>query len=383
MRLREIALLMFGLSSPASAAAQRPDFWVTTLGNDTVALERVTTSGRRVEGRLVTLTPRVRILDYAVELAPDGSVQSIQSGSKAGLEGPGVAPPQSITANFVGGTINAIINRGTRVDTLGVAGAGRAVPNALYAWGLFGLVVRTAMAQKVDSATVEQWGLGARAITKVPVVRRGDSLAVDFFGSPMMAKVDKDGRVRGVDGNRTTIKVLAHRRETLDLDGLTAGFVAREQAGQVAGALSTRDTVQAGVLGASLWIDYGRPSKRGRQLFGGVIPYDQVWRTGANAATQFRTDRALTIGTLAVPAGTYTLWTLPTTRGITLIVNKQTGQWGTAYDPSQDLGRVAMDVEKLDALVERFTVSAVEQAGHGELRFDWDHTRWVARFKAP
>ncbi|MBM4187283.1 MAG: DUF2911 domain-containing protein [Gemmatimonadetes bacterium] len=195
-----------------------------------------------------------------------------------------------------------------------------------------------------------------------------------------MAKVDREGLPQGVDGGRTTIKVVAHRRGDLDFDRLTEAFINRERAGQAAGALSTRDTVQSVVLGASLWVDYGRPSKRGRQIVGGVVPYDQVWRTGANAATQFRTDRPLSIGSLSVPAGSYTLWTLPTTRGVSLIVNKQTGQWGTAHDPAQDLGRVELDVERLDQLVERFTISVVEAGGRGELRFDWDHTRWVARF---
>jgi hypothetical protein len=206
-------------------------------------------------------------------------------------------------------------------------------------------------------------------------------MAVDFFGSPMMAKVDGDGRPMGVNGARTTIKVMAERVNRLDLPALTEAFVARERSGQVVGPLSTRDTAQVTALGAQLWIDYGRPSMRGRQIFGGVIPYDQVWRTGANAATQFRTDRALNFGSTTIPAGTYTLWTLPTTRGVTLIFNTETGQWGTAHDPTKDLARVGLDVERLDDPVERFAISVVEQGGSGELRFDWDHTRWVARFK--
>jgi hypothetical protein len=89
-------------------------------------------------------------------------------------------------------------------------------------------------------------------------------------------------------------------------------------------------------------IDYGAPSMRGRKIFGTLVPYDHWWRTGANSATTLKTDINLRIGTLGVPAGTYTLYTIPEKSGWTLIVNRQTGQWGTKYDETQDLGRVKM-----------------------------------------
>jgi len=110
------------------------------------------------------------------------------------------------------------------------------------------------------------------------------------------------------------------------------------------GQLSVRDTARAGVGGAEVWVDYGRPLKRGREIFGNVVPWNAVWRTGANAATQFSTSADLVIGGAAVPAGKYTLWTLPTPSGWKLIINKQTGQWGTEYHPEQDLVRVETKV---------------------------------------
>jgi len=89
-------------------------------------------------------------------------------------------------------------------------------------------------------------------------------------------------------------------------------------------------------------IDYSAPSMRGRKIFGTVVPYDRVWRTGANEATTLKTDINLRIGNLGVPAGTYTLYTLPSANGWTLIINKQIGQWGTTYDQTKDLGRIPM-----------------------------------------
>jgi hypothetical protein len=111
---------------------------------------------------------------------------------------------------------------------------------------------------------------------------------------------------------------------------------------------------------------------------GEVVPWGRVWRTGANAATQFRTDRELSIGGTAIPAGTYTLWTVPGTQGWTLIVNKHAGQWGTEYDQAQDLARIEMRRELLPDPVEQFTIELLPAGDGGVLRMEWDDTRvWV------
>jgi hypothetical protein len=130
---------------------------------------------------------------------------------------------------------------------------------------------------------------------------------------------------------------------------------------------------------AELLVDYGRPLARGRTLVGNVLPYGQVWRTGANAATQFRTSVPITLAGLELAAGTYTLWTLPDTSGVRLIVNRQFGQWGTQYDQTRDLGRAALTVENNSTLTERFTVSVSPvDDRHGTLVFQWGTFRWTA-----
>jgi hypothetical protein len=111
--------------------------------------------------------------------------------------------------------------------------------------------------------------------------------------------------------------------------------------------------------------------KRGREIFGNVVPWHSVWRTGANAATQLNTPVDLVIGGTTVPAGKYTLWTLPTPGGWKLIVNKQTGQWGTVYDAAQDVVRVDANVVTLAAPVEQFVI-AFEP---GMLVMTWDRAR--------
>lgn len=133
--------------------------------------------------------------------------------------------------------------------------------------------------------------------------------------------------------------------------------------------------VTAKVGAATITIDYARPSMRGRTIMGGLVPFDKVWRTGANRATHLKTDADLTVGGLRVPAGTYTIYTVPGEKAWTLIINKQTGQWGTQYDQAQDLGRVDMTVAALPAAVEQFTITLSASGTKGELALEWEKTR--------
>lgn len=127
--------------------------------------------------------------------------------------------------------------------------------------------------------------------------------------------------------------------------------------------------------GKTVTINYSRPSMRGRQIFGGLVPYGQVWRTGANAATSLKTDGDLNIGGSVVPAGNYTLYSIPGESGWKLIINKQTGQWGTAYDEKQDLGRVDMKVANHATSTEQFTISLDKTGGKSAtLKLDWANT---------
>jgi hypothetical protein len=126
--------------------------------------------------------------------------------------------------------------------------------------------------------------------------------------------------------------------------------------------------------GKSITIDYGAPSLRGRKMIGGQNAYGKVWRTGANAATTLKTAADLKIGSLTVPAGTYTLYSLPSEGTWKLIVNKQTGQWGTVYEEKHDLGRTDMQAGSAPASpVETFVIKFDNTSGgKTELHLIWD-----------
>jgi hypothetical protein len=380
--MRRLVPLLAGFLAAVNPPAiqAQASAWVTRLGTDTVALEKFVRTKDRLEGDLVTMSPRVRMTHYLVRLDPTGAVTSYEISSKPAVEAPGSQPSLTGVVTFGGSGIEAVVRRGEKTDTTRLP-ATNVVPSAFLSWGLLGLATEAALRGGGDSGAVNQYSAGAPRVTPASVMKRGDSLAVDFFGSPIMVKTDRAGRIVGVNGSRTTVKVLGILVSDLDLAAAAEPFVARERSGHAAGVLSVRDTVRAAVGGADLTVDYGRPSKRGREIWGSVVPYDAVWRTGANAATQFTTSKPLDLGGLSLPAGSYTLWSVPTATGVTLIVNKQTGQWGTNYDPKQDLGRVEAKIDRLDQPVERFTISVVPSGDAGALQFEWDRLRYSVPFK--
>ncbi|HTW57203.1 MAG TPA: DUF2911 domain-containing protein [Terriglobales bacterium] len=128
--------------------------------------------------------------------------------------------------------------------------------------------------------------------------------------------------------------------------------------------------------GKTIKTDYSSPRMRGRKIYGGLVPFGEVWRTGANEATTFVTSSDIEIGGKTVPAGSYTIFTVPNEDKWTLIVNKKTGEWGIPYKyESDELVRVDMKVSKLPAPVEDFTIG-YEKSGSGcTLRMDWATTR--------
>jgi hypothetical protein len=182
--------------------------------------------------------------------------------------------------------------------------------------------------------------------------------------------VNPDGGLKAFSGKGSVFQAEGERIKEVNLQAASAQFAFRPL-----GALSTRDTARTELGGAALWVDYGRPLKREREIFGHVVPWNTVWRTGANAATQFHTPVDLVVGGAAVPAGTYSLWTLPSTQGWQLIINKQNRQWGTQYDASQDLVRVDMKVETLPSPIEQLTIEIVPDGAGAILSVSWDRTR--------
>jgi len=128
--------------------------------------------------------------------------------------------------------------------------------------------------------------------------------------------------------------------------------------------------------GKNITVDYSSPRAKGRKIFGGLVPYGEVWRAGANEATTFVTGSDVMVGGTHFPAGNYTLFTIPNKDKWTLIISKKTGEWGIPYPGAdQDFARVDMKVSATSSPVENFTI-AFDKAGSGcTLRMEWESTR--------
>lgn len=129
------------------------------------------------------------------------------------------------------------------------------------------------------------------------------------------------------------------------------------------------------IAGKQITVDYYAPSMHGRKIMGGLVPFGQVWCTGANWATKITTPAPLEMGNLKLPAGSYSIWTVPGANGWTLIINKQTGQFHLDYDASQDFGRTKMNVRTLSTPVETFKIDLRSDGGNkGTLALLWENT---------
>src|SRR5438270_611373 len=158
---------------------------------------------------------------------------------------------------------------------------------------------------------------------------------------------------------------------------MTVGIMALLGSAQMGGKASpaAKATCDLGG-GKSITVDYSSPRAKGRKIFGGLVPYGEVWRTGADEATTFVTTADLMVGGTHVPAGNYTIFTVPNQNKWTLIINKKTGEWGIPYKyESDELARVDMKVSAAPATVENFIIAFDKAASGCRLGMEWENTR--------
>lgn len=377
VRVWRIPSLVAGavLLSATMAVAQDQGSFLVRLGDDTTSVERFSLTGSRLEIEQAGRVPRALRRHAVVTLGADGAVTAAQvvvSRVGAAADAP---PVQHITASFTRDSVQVEIRADTNVRKVAAAvPAGAAVP-VISPWAMYDMLAMRLVKSGRDSLRLPMYYLGGPTLNWVALRKLGrDSLDIETGNDRYHAKIDQLGRLQGLRPIRGTQQFSVERQSTIDVNAYAAAFSLREQQGGPSGQLSPRDTATAQAAGATLWVDYGRPSVRGRVIFGGVVPWGEVWRTGANAATQFRTDKPIAFGTTVVPAGTYTLWTLPTQNGWTLLINSETGQWGTEHKPERDLYRIPMSVSPNGTLAEKFLIHIAPDGNGGQIHFVWEHT---------
>ena len=380
-----LAIIPLATAMVAPLAAQQSYGFVVRLGRDTVAMERVRRSADRLIGDVVERNPGVTIRHYEATLAPDGTVQRFVIDSRPGNPVPGRPASQHVELDFRTDSLRAAVGVGDSASvTVYPTGSRLAMPWLTATYGTSEQLLLAALKRPGDSIPVTLYlPAGRLAGTVTTFVHRygRDSASIEYLKTPIMAQLDRQGRIASLSGDRTTNKVHLTRLDLPpDIESIAVRFSAVETAaGGAVAALCPRDTARGTIGAAVLMVDYGRPRLRGRAAIGRLVPLDSVWRTGANEATQFRTSMAITLAGTRLEPGLYTLWTELTTSGPTLIVNRQTGQWGTKYDATQDLARAPLKAETLATPVEAFTIR-IEPTGSttGKLVMEWDRFQWTA-----
>lgn len=369
---------------PAVAAPQAaPDSasFVTRLGADTLAVERFVHAPGRVEAEVVLRAPTTTRTRYVLELLPSGHLVRLEA---VRLPPGGGAPLGRETIERVGDSLRLeiVTDSGSRQRTIAADRATLPFIDMVH-WP-FEMATRRLRTAGTATATIPLL-TGSRTAEFAFGTVGADSMTITHpTRGTSRARVDGRGRLLGLDAGATTRKLIVARGPWMALDSLAARWAALDARGRGVGALSGRADVRAVAAGATITVDHGTPVRRGRNIWGALVPFGQVWRTGANQATHFTTDRDLVFGggaqALAVPAGTYTLFSIPESGGGVLIISRQTGQTGTAYDASRDLGRVPLTSRPQPTPVEVFTIAVSEEHGGGLLRLQWDRTELVVRF---
>ena len=390
---RSLPLLLVLTACKPNDPAERYGF-VARLGRDTVSLESVTRSGNTLTSDEVDRFPRVRQRHTVVTLGPGDAIQRLVMDIHTPSE-PADERDRHVIADVTRDSVHISKRDKTGEKKSAFAtGGGIAMAHLPQMYSLYELYFdaareRAAAAKKTagDTVWMRQFYID-REFDQFPLHRGLVRLVTDnkaeinhdWLAGTGVATFDSSGHMLHYSGARTTYKVEVDRLATPpDVKRVGEQFAALETKNGGARQLSVRDTARASIGNATFSVDYGRPLARGRQLLGGIVPYDHVWRTGANAATQFTTSAPITLAGLSLVAGTYTLWTVPHATGVDLIVNKQTGQWGTGYDDSYDLGKAPMKTDSLPIPVEEFTISiAPVDARHGTLAMEWGPFRWTA-----
>ena len=365
----------------AHAQSERGAF-IARLGNDTVHIERFERSGNTITGTVLQRTPTFRTIRWSMSL--DASGNPVKYEAKA-ADASGAPLLNGITGSLEFGrdTIVRTAYRNGQAETARVFAPNGAVPSPglpyvgvtylSYEWAFASL--RKRVAAGGDSALFQLSMFTTQpAPSKTPAWIVGkDSAELSYFGVAKSGyKFDARGRLVSADWTGTTYRYRVQRLADVNLDGIAQAWGAAEHAKQGFGVLSPRDSTKVTLGAAHLTFDYSRPAARGRRVWGDVVPWDRVWRLGADMATHFTTDVDLTVGDTVVPAGRYTLWMVASETAPKLVVSRAVNIFGTNYDPSKDLARIALTRRAVSESTERLTLGVED----GAIAIRWADAVW-------
>lgn len=387
MQIMSVSLAAIAALQLAPASGDGKSSWITTLGRDTVVVESAVRAGNRVTGDMVVRVPATIRLHYDVELRADGSVaRSTVDTDPMGAKNMGA---RHIVIDFDADSIHASIDSAGTKRKVARAIPKGAIPTFMTGFGasyglyssmaLYELTLQRTRPAANDTLSAAGVDIATGALARRKFVARSATLVdVDYFGIMWThLTIDASGNITAADARATTEQTETQRTSWVDVSEFAKRFAQADHSGKGVGLASPNQIEKGTIGGETVIIAYGSPRRRGRTILGTVVPYDRVWRTGANEATTIVFDKNLVIGGAPVPAGAYSLWTIPKADGtVQLIVNTQHGQWGTEYDSAKDLVHIPMQASTAPSPQENFAINITNAGNAGTLRISWDAFVW-------
>lgn len=367
-----LALSLAALSAAARPAAAQEGVIVYRLGRDTVAVERFTRTATRFAGEMVSRSgATVTRTQYELTLAGGRVTAAVVRRLQADGRPLANAPTEYRFALRADSAVRqAVWPDSTQTRSFAAPHAFPALPTFVYA----PLEILRALPRHDSVPAIPITGNAAGWVGIETLPDGGERLRGGFY--PMRLGFDAGGLLQAVDGSLTTNKAIGTRGAgRVDVAALAAAM-------RPTGALSPRATAYAAFAQGPIFVNYGSPAVRGRTVWGGtLVPFDSIWRTGANEAAHLATSKTIQLGDMTLAPGLYTIWVRHTREATWLIVNRQVGQWGTVYDAAQDVGRVRMTLAAAPDHVEDFTIT-VRSLGQnrGAMDFAWGDKVATASF---
>ena len=378
-----MTIALLSISCADNSSSSNKAVFITKLGNDTLAVESFEKTENAIIAKVILRSPATTLTSYTLSLDEQGGIEDMvvfRHSFDEGFEGDGEII-QKVQKTGDSLNIELVTNGGPRSFT--IDGESGVLPFIDMVHWPFELAFNHSKETNID--TVYQKLLSGTRISDFIVAKIDlDSMTIRHPSRGVMgSRVSESGNIEFLDAGLTTrkLKVFREPYNSVDINALGNQFSSKDKAGSPFGELSSAEEATFYIGEAQFTVEYGSPKRRGRALFGGIVPWGERWRTGANRATHFYTSKDLKIGDLTVPAGEYTLFTIPEPDGGTLIINKQTGQNGQTYNESRDLGRVPMKISNKSESTEAFTISVEEEGSEGVLKLIWGNKVFSINFE--
>ena len=354
--------------------------FVATLGTDTVIVETYNMLPNHLYGKAFLRYPEDQIGVFDFHFYPNGSIKHYSmsymhpDSSYATSSGTQGVYCENDTCTWFGswpGSETEYINKrpAQQMDFIG----GWTPTLSLIEWNCMRLMKSGKQTQPITMIN-DYIGIRNVAISR----GKGDTL---IFGGDFLEytkiKVSPEGRILAYDGTATQWNYIVTRHEPMDVDEVAKRMSKKPKIG----IPSPTATINFTIANDTINLSYGRPFKRGRKIFGGIVPYDSIWRTGANDPTKISLPYAIRFGKITVPKGEYSLYTIPSMENWILIFNADLKQWPSEPNRSKDVALIPMKVQKADKQTDQFTINIEPLKSGGIIKFVWDETEAFASFR--